>query len=653
MTDPPISDNENVQTAATAEGGSTVFSEASPTPLVQRLSQRLSTPPGVINTRQLHINYTHPLTTADRILQRLALPEQVQSRYGSGTLQPFATQERFNRRRVESSGFTDVKLRQTPAPYSATEAIAQRSVLPKSVWRGDDRSNQEFVQDTQVAIAKQEQRSITATPSTTQVARVPEKPLATPTDSASSLPSGLFRISRRATLSAGNTPVSSSSPTEFNPATPAADSPANPGNLADNSQLEASPSTHQDLPLVKAGMPPQPSENTIQAKIQAVVESSPATPAANSPVSPSNPAGNSQLEAPPSDGTSFSLRYHPELPLVKAVVSNQPPESTIQSKSQGQAEFNPAVPATNPPASPGNVADNSQPEAPQSDGTSFPLGYHQDLPLVKAVMPPQPSGSAIQAKTDIADAPTGLMQPASVAVPIQRRYRQRDLLLRQVSPDNSDGLLEKSSVATVIPEAVSQVANTTSSTSAESSVSTPMPQVSAVALTLVQPKPLPSTLQRQQAGETGQNFGAMELHSRFATPQASKSGHSYQNTVTTAFPGISAWTPPSMIWRKSLNEQATNGLHSTEIGNRISNPLPLVINPMNSNPMITRQVVTDTSATVAPELTGNVASTTNTTMAANPSAPASEVDVAQLAEQVSRIIFRKLAIERERRGMGR
>ncbi len=71
--------------------------------LEQRLQRRLVEPIGVINTQQLHCHYQATQGMAGRLIQRVALSEQVKFRYGSGVLQPTAMLQNIQRQRRESA----------------------------------------------------------------------------------------------------------------------------------------------------------------------------------------------------------------------------------------------------------------------------------------------------------------------------------------------------------------------------------------------------------------------------------------------------------------------------------------------------------------------------------------------------------------------
>ena len=99
--------------------------------LGKRLQRRLVEPAGVINTQQLHCHYQATQGTAGRLVQRLALPEQVKFRYGSGVLQPTAIIQRLQRQRRESGDVLNGQFQSTPDAYSARGETIQRSIQPQ------------------------------------------------------------------------------------------------------------------------------------------------------------------------------------------------------------------------------------------------------------------------------------------------------------------------------------------------------------------------------------------------------------------------------------------------------------------------------------------------------------------------------------------
>ncbi|RQH18200.1 hypothetical protein D4Z78_15960 [Okeania hirsuta] len=104
-----------------------------------------------------------------------------------------------------------------------------------------------------------------------------------------------------------------------------------------------------------------------------------------------------------------------------------------------------------------------------------------------------------------------------------------------------------------------------------------------------------------------------------------------------------------MVWLKS-----TDGLQANE-GLSTKNPysekiaLPLAITPINTHGSIARKTNAVDNSTVQLAMEGN----STTPMSAPGTASGTPLDVAKVAEQVSRILARQLAVERERRGVGK
>ena len=108
------------------------FNHPSRSTLGQRLQRRLIEPAGVINTQQLHCHYQGTQKTAGPLIQRLALPEQVKFRYGSGVLQPNAIVQSLQRRRTESADVFNGQFQEaTPYVSSTMGETVQRSIQPQ------------------------------------------------------------------------------------------------------------------------------------------------------------------------------------------------------------------------------------------------------------------------------------------------------------------------------------------------------------------------------------------------------------------------------------------------------------------------------------------------------------------------------------------
>ena len=116
--------------------------------------------------------------------------------------------------------------------------------------------------------------------------------------------------------------------------------------------------------------------------------------------------------------------------------------------------------------------------------------------------------------------------------------------------------------------------------------------------------------------------------------------------------GVPFTPEPGMVWRKSVNAAVAN--HSRGVGatGGMVSGLPLTTHLTNSGVLsLARQVAPVASSTAEPGLPANAE--TSVPVATSTTQPAPSIDVEQLADQVSRIIFRQLLIERERRGIGK
>ena len=104
---------------------------------------------------------------------------------------------------------------------------------------------------------------------------------------------------------------------------------------------------------------------------------------------------------------------------------------------------------------------------------------------------------------------------------------------------------------------------------------------------------------------------------------------------------------PAMVWRQSADRAPSGGALADGTTGNARIALPLAISAARGGePQVARQAATaEPASSTNSESTGPVAATTTP---ATP--PANEIDVAQLAEQVSRVIARQLTVERERRG---
>ena len=125
------------------------------------------------------------------------------------------------------------------------------------------------------------------------------------------------------------------------------------------------------------------------------------------------------------------------------------------------------------------------------------------------------------------------------------------------------------------------------------------------------------------------------------------------SVVSTTPTQLSSSSELNRVWLKTTNTieantiEASKGL-STTSSNHQKLPLPLAITQIKPNGAIARQTNAVENSTVQAK-SGNP----TTPMSTPETASASGIDLIKVAEQVSRILARKLMVERERRGIGK
>ena len=169
------------------------------------------------------------------------------------------------------------------------------------------------------------------------------------------------------------------------------------------------------------------------------------------------------------------------------------------------------------------------------------------------------------------------------------------------------------------------------------------PMVSQMGLVTAQPAAL--VVQPQQEGvetknwqSTGKTTGAADRDRASVTVQTSA--------------GLTRLPKPDMVWRKSTIESSASSLFSAGTSAGAKTSLPLTINPAGGSVLsMARQTTTSSGPAVEPGTSEG--SESPIPIGEKGPGQSNEMDLQQLAEQVSRLIFRKLAVERERRGIGR
>ncbi|MGA7932536.1 MAG: hypothetical protein WCA35_03060, partial [Kovacikia sp.] len=154
----------------------------------------------------------------------------------------------------------------------------------------------------------------------------------------------------------------------------------------------------------------------------------------------------------------------------------------------------------------------------------------------------------------------------------------------------------------------------------------------------IQAQPLPLVVQRQPAAELIRN---QNLTAAIASPPENRV------SVSREIPfNVTSQSPSTMVLRKSMG-----GVTATHNGT--NQALPLAVSPAHPNePLIARQGTSTSGIGAMPSARASNP-VVRSPMPTAGTAPivASEINVAQIAEQVSRTLCRQLTVERERRGM--
>jgi hypothetical protein len=125
--------------------------------------------------------------------------------------------------------------------------------------------------------------------------------------------------------------------------------------------------------------------------------------------------------------------------------------------------------------------------------------------------------------------------------------------------------------------------------------------------------------------------------------QTARAAERQPRAVTSEIPAAPSQAPPHLVWRKNATGVAASEGVTPGRTSFPAPPLPLKIEAAPAGaPTLARAIIGAESgslASLAPPMTPES------------SAPARGIDVAQLAEQVGRLLSRRLTVERERRGM--
>ena len=630
--------------------------------LGQRLQRRLVEPAGVINTQQLHCHYQATHGTAGRLIQRLALPEQVKFRYGSGVLQPTAIIQRLQRQRTESANDFDRQFQGAPVPGETV----QRFVQPQS---RQFQNNRKIEGRNPNRLGKSHTNPLQ--PPITQEATVMTKPLVKATDQNHlKTPASLLekktksqisnplvktsretgekrnrgetqqqlRIDRKATVSEVNALSSNES---------------HSGQRQVDTHFHANPTVTQTQLETSGALSPPSSEKSGTFRI-----SRKATIAA---ANASNPGARGE-------GESKSPKSQ-DLPLAQA--TSQLSASTAQTKAddsdaviQAKIQENKSPSEMIESQEAVNLTQISNPRIRvQAKSSQQP---NQDLPLAQATS--QLSASTAQTKADDSDAviqakiqenkspsemiesqeAVNLTQISNPRIRVQAKSSQQpnqDLPLAQATSQLSVSTAQTKAGASVQPKTNPPVIKGIIQTKAAAMKS--QSTVSTRSIVPVRPhsKSLPLSLQGQKAN--------LPIQLSQEASVASK-----PTVVSTKPIQLSSSSELKMVWLKSINDLQTSEGLSTTTQYSQKMLLPLAISQISTNGVLAKrlpfgQIARQTNAvdnsTVQPAMSGN----SLTQMSSPETASVSPMDLTQVAEQVSRILTRQLSVERERRGIAR
>lgn len=273
MTEPSASNTEHLQTGVAASDDSTIGDRQTPPAMLQRLHQRSLQSPSTINIQQLHRNYAQPQTTVVRLMRRLDLSSQIESRYQSVGTQTQGFIPRFSGLRREVSGLgSEAMLQRVPVELGQRDADLV-TVRDNSYGMSLDRADAHFPQTssprsltvehsaaaavTPIQTAKSGSSAIQAKADqpTTAINRL------TPvSDATTALPSGLFRISRQAIATSPTDTASSTIP------------PTSPSHTQESPSSTSSQTSKIEATSI------QPPLKVIEPKIQAKTQASSTTP---------------------------------------------------------------------------------------------------------------------------------------------------------------------------------------------------------------------------------------------------------------------------------------------------------------------------------------------------------------------------------------
>ncbi len=561
--------------------------------LGQRLQRRLVEPAGVINTQQLHCHYQATHGTAGRLIQRLALPEQVKFRYGSGVLQPTAIIQRLQRQRTESANDFDRQFQGAPVPGETV----QRFVQPQS---RQFQNNRKIEGRNPNRLGKSHTNPLQ--PPITQEATVMTKPLVKATD-------------------------------QNHLKTPA-------------SLLEKKTKSQISNPLVKTSRETGEKRNRGETQQQLRIDRKATVSEVNALSSNESHSGQRQVDthfhanptvtqtqletsgalSPPSSEKSGTFRISRKATIAAANASNPGARGEGESKSPKSQDL-PLAQATSQLS-----ASTAQTKADDSDA------------VIQAKIQENKSPSEMIESQEAVN----LTQISNPRIRVQAKSSQQpnqDLPLAQATSQLSVSTAQTKAGASVQPKTNPPVIKGIIQTKAAAMKS--QSTVSTRSIVPVRPhsKSLPLSLQGQKANlpiQLSQEASVASKPTVVSTKPIQLSSSSELKMVwlksindLQTSEGLSTTTQYSqkMLLPLAISQISTNGV--------LAKRLPFG--------QIARQTNAVDNSTVQPAMSGN----SLTQMSSPETASVSPMDLTQVAEQVSRILTRQLSVERERRGIAR
>ena len=628
--------------------------------LLPKLQTRLVVLPGAINTHQLHRHYTSQNATANRLLQRLTFPEQLTARYTAGVLPTKAIQGRYQR-------------------YQRTESLAGgESLINISVVQRSTGNDSGWQQAEQMRTPAGEESTST-------------QYLKSVTSPSPKLP-GKYHISRRPNLTFNSPPGSIS-------VTTSESAPVNSDNLTSSNETANANSTDAVMPnstaasSIQLKMPPQADNHpqsevlnlthvpgSIQRKYgnpEGLQSASESTPSVLYNISVTTDAGNvdstttTSESAPVNSDNLTSSNETANANSTDAVMPNSTAASSIQLKMPPQADNHPQSEVLNLTHVPGSIQRKyGNPEGLQSASESTPsVLYRVAHKRVENSTPTAPSPSTgaeelgssanytsdsnlglsspvTTAQASLVDGDTVVNKTQDTGVNTQRKYHQSDLMWHS----GSDAVSDVSKLGTVTATPVNNPTVNSMTSQTEVALQRKYQQSE---LLWHPSNDTTEVLARSGENNVYDNTKSISINTLANVTPARETQTAGSKTAIAAL--VQTKPLPLIIPREQrsrenspIPNQSNLPLFTAQAG--INTELPLAISPNNNRGVISRQITTPPVESVTSETINAIPTPTAPT---SPSPLNTGVDVAEIAEQVSRIILRRLVVERERRGMGR